>query len=693
MDIKEASNDVKYAYKKYFQLKTAAIESSFKDIDAFNFDDEESLSELNINNDVNSIAETSESKSKDVISEELKVNTDKTWGTHLSISNKEVEKEIKPERKVLKSFSEKLFNSSKLSKRNPRKSLSFVSKRNESNNKNCFLSQPNILETKSQEVTNQHEKIDDDIILPNSLSSSTKMVIETEKVQISNLNVIDSIVNSKSSRSTNSNSLDLAWIQRVTLSAGPELLNEDAIQESSLFQNISKIDRNISRSDTKTDYSSDDVVDNSEDEDDFKHITKKRRTTSFVGVSKPQLDFKNILHKSNSAVNLGKPIQTDTNNTSSTSNVKDAPNVTNSSDEPKTEIVRKKSTRQRKTLVNLAENLSSDEEKEVDPFAGGSSDDSTFQLSSSFESNKIEVEKPKKKVRKRKSSDTKKHDTEDTENGKPTKGTKRKSRETKKKDTEESESVVQTYELEYNIKPRIKTVPRLKSISDTLKTCILEKEVEKLNSSKVKTKREQEKEKFEKKVASGNLNENYVRINLKKKVFIRGKKTMNFSKYKKQQWKAKKKALCGPDMDMGGCDGGTIKCFTCGEIGHFAKYCNAHKKGDGLLPKTAADDVTYTYPTLEEAAEMMKENKKLIIRKPKNDLTNNEEGEVKESDDDDDDGEEVELDSEDEFLLSETIKIEEVVAKMDVNQYVDNYVTVNSYYNLKEDGSLIGNNN
>lgn len=87
------------------------------------------------------------------------------------------------------------------------------------------------------------------------------------------------------------------------------------------------------------------------------------------------------------------------------------------------------------------------------------------------------------------------------------------------------------------------------------------------------------KEKLEKKIASGSLNENYVRLNLRKKVFVRGKKTMNFSRYKKKLWKSKKAAaLSGPDMDMGGCDGGILTCFQCGLPGHFAQNCKVKSK-------------------------------------------------------------------------------------------------------------------
>lgn len=100
---------------------------------------------------------------------------------------------------------------------------------------------------------------------------------------------------------------------------------------------------------------------------------------------------------------------------------------------------------------------------------------------------------------------------------------------------------------------------------------------EQLPRPKKKTKigdsEESRKEKIlREKVASGKANENFVSLNMKKKIFVRGKKTMTGTKYKKQQWKMKKKAsngYSGTNSDVSG----VLKCFKCGDVGHFSRQC------------------------------------------------------------------------------------------------------------------------
>lgn len=102
-----------------------------------------------------------------------------------------------------------------------------------------------------------------------------------------------------------------------------------------------------------------------------------------------------------------------------------------------------------------------------------------------------------------------------------------------------------------------------------------------------------ENKNLENKIKHGTLNDNFVRINIEKKVFVRGKKSINFSKYKKQQWKNKRSLHGGMEFP----ESGKIACFKCGETGHMARYCRAHK-GETLLPLESYKESEI--PTLED---------------------------------------------------------------------------------------------
>lgn len=136
--------------------------------------------------------------------------------------------------------------------------------------------------------------------------------------------------------------------------------------------------------------------------------------------------------------------------------------------------------------------------------------------------------------------------------------------------------------------PEENVTPRHALATDILKTVTsIVKPVD------VKISNSGEMDKLENKIKSGTLNENFVKINIEKKVFVRGKKNVNYSKYKKQQWKDKKALHAGMEFP----ESGKISCFKCGGSGHMARYCTAHR-GDTLLPLQNYDE--NDMPTLED---------------------------------------------------------------------------------------------
>ncbi len=89
--------------------------------------------------------------------------------------------------------------------------------------------------------------------------------------------------------------------------------------------------------------------------------------------------------------------------------------------------------------------------------------------------------------------------------------------------------------------------------------------------------------------------DNFVKINLKKKTYVKGRKTMTGSKYRRMEFKRKMAEKEGK--------GGAKKrnCFRCGEEGHWANECTG--TSDKLMPEVE-DGGEGDFPTLEEAADM-----------------------------------------------------------------------------------------
>ncbi|XP_077542395.1 recQ4 helicase [Haemaphysalis longicornis] len=96
---------------------------------------------------------------------------------------------------------------------------------------------------------------------------------------------------------------------------------------------------------------------------------------------------------------------------------------------------------------------------------------------------------------------------------------------------------------------------------------------------------------------SKSLNENFVRINLKRKKFSRGHHKVNVRKLKFQQWKDKRShSFSGGSASSSK----TTKCFKCGEVGHWARSCSMNT----AKPEVLTEPEVIHLPTLEEAAKM-----------------------------------------------------------------------------------------
>lgn len=543
--------------------------------------------------------------------------------------------------KVREHMSNKLFRNSSFSKRNPRKSLSRSSFRSSNSfssqsgsQKEVLPDLETILSQKSQQSETEPMPSVRGALVGSAASSGSALGNQIDMQWLNRCNNTNSLEPSeipagvKAMQSATSETKSKYGLSNINVSA---LEKHDAITMASMAGNKSMLsfdmcNLNIKKLDApvptenKYSYSDEDEIANSEEENktnslepeirSIRHVLKKRKLNESA--------------------------------TSPDSNQPKAENITSSTDQPtieirpnkkprkkKTKVTRKRatvavptasrrSTRVSKVVVRKVDafEFNSDESaEEIDPFAGDDSDgDPDFDndakakqkqnanavdLNSSVNSSDDEVldEKPKPvKTKTVKKSITK---TVKVTAIKPK--TKRSVVKKKKPSTgadeaevegEKENSSPEDYQIEFGM-DQIKSIPRIDITELKRTTEEFTKYVSKqtanigisANSSGSgpvvgpNVRRTMDREKLAKKMESGTLNQNFRQINLRKKVFVRGKKTVNFSKYKKTMWRQKKvAALAGPDMDMGGCDGGILTCFQCGQPGHFAQNCKIKSK-------------------------------------------------------------------------------------------------------------------
>ncbi|XP_029849079.2 ATP-dependent DNA helicase Q4 [Ixodes scapularis] len=119
------------------------------------------------------------------------------------------------------------------------------------------------------------------------------------------------------------------------------------------------------------------------------------------------------------------------------------------------------------------------------------------------------------------------------------------------------------------------------------------------------------KSSLQRRVEAGTVNENFVRIDLKRKRFSRGHHKLNVRKLKFKEWKQRKNGAAkgnthqpGGTFRTGSSGKATSTCFKCGLLGHWARSCpgNAVIKLDAAAEQNEQE--VFHLPTLEEAAEM-----------------------------------------------------------------------------------------
>ncbi|KAM7357358.1 recQ4 helicase [Cochliomyia hominivorax] len=550
---------------------------------------------------------------------------EKAWGPKVAMKPEIKDKKEVPRKSLKPNFKEKLFQNCSFSKRNPRKSLSKSlldnSQRGSQNNLSDSLSSSNtevlpdletILLQKAKEqqaaatiaanplLTVEKSKdsiktqVDEGWLERNAAQNGIKTKVNiTRKMQIEENNNQSSPIVSRKSVYGLSN-IDVSKFKKTQMDATEQnITNSIAIANDCEVNPYSQTNKKIhveqlKHSEIKSSKSqdSDSVVDDSDEEkesQEYRHIVKRRRVMPSLS-PKANISPGENNYQEQSKLESNVPVSPNNDIEKDCSPASEADDEDYVEKKPKT--ARKKAIAKRKTT------------------------------------NKAKVSPKVKKASKSAKGKTASTPPKEKKSKTTTRASKKKSEIAEELPEEDLEvHPLNPEDLKYSLaleRGGITSVPRIKQTdldkADNLAQQYINTMGAMLGSvpptkpipvTAAEIKRAEAKRKLEEKIASGKLNENFVTINIQKKTFVRGKKSVNYSKYKKKLWKHKKHiaALSGPNMDMGGCDGGTLKCFNCGQAGHFAQNCKV--KGDSLLPLTAQlEEDPSPFPTLEEAERM-----------------------------------------------------------------------------------------
>ncbi|XP_043468509.1 ATP-dependent DNA helicase Q4 [Leptopilina heterotoma] len=634
-DIREADIKIRHSYKTYWNLKTQALDETLTDI---TFDEESNTSmtsafsspntkevvnditNLTLNSSTqeveNSVLETSVTDTtfseiclaEKTITESPPDNTNVkgVWGDHLS--NKNLPKRGKGlsiGKYPSFQLSQKMFKSSSFSKKNPRKSLSMSRIKSKDKIEDNLLSKP---------VESTNDGFDTPEITEALLGEKMKIIHEETKISTQSLNTIQQLIEG---RTLTSRTINQGWLERCGMknqTQTPEVspieprrlsgVSDSGVEsmESSIHSLKESVQSHSTNVDTQSTHDSDeDFVLNSDSEEE-------RRSKRIRNFNKFSCDIENLAKRPCFFEQPSKSSQSLLDYTPCTPRESEAENS-------KMEIVSRHENLIEETPTERIEKKETEElpkTKRTHTKRKGR----RKMIESDEDSDPEYSQESKKKMPKR---TTKVPRAKKSVPNEPTTKTRATRKSTKQKENVDQETVVvDENDVTFGIES-LDVVPRLPMkgygtgdlITDFSKVLAGKNEKENdtgSNESKLGNKLTA-KDKLEQKMKRGELNDNYVRVNLKKKVFVRGKKSFNFSKFKKGQWKQRKKDLSSSAASLDAADfaektGGA--CHLCGEMGHFARQCK-NRKGEELLPLEQVNDKS-EFPTLEEAEEMARRN-------------------------------------------------------------------------------------
>lgn len=594
-DIKEATHEVRYAYKYYFNMKSEVLESSLMDIDItgdmdesnFTFSEFDVTNALELNSD--NLNDTEDNvfhaiPTADQIGELMSSKDDSkkskasgVWGDHLNYKKAEPRKS-KITSKVFQAnhVSSELFKGCTFNKRNPRKSLSQSFRKS-------------ISKCEDKPITNEPPEVPIPIIIDDKINNEVRNNIHINKSKDFNISSVNSVQSVMMNNSPTVRQINLGWLSRCSdmpiQTSLESPMTEHAMEngddakvvkpQSYGLKNLSVCPILPSVDESRLS----DFVENSESEAELTQskpntYRKIRPVVKRCKIEKPEIAQVSSKEHPLTSIEEESPVGNLDGSLDESTDRKRGPNkkkfpakaeklAQGISKEPSTQGGRKRIARVKKVPQKLI--LTSDSECEQDNLK-------------------------RKRV------------TTRATRGKLTKNVKHKivEEETTMDHSEfENFFMADNENIAFPRFPIKSSILKESNLVDGLAAALqIPRDVKQIDKTRSKMTNLNQEEKLKKKIEDGSLNENFVKINLEKKVYARGKKTMNFSKFKKQQWKDKKKMLHNtPEFP----EGGILKCFKCGQPGHMSRFCKAGRGTDLLALDEYDNEEKSPYISLQDA--------------------------------------------------------------------------------------------